>query len=72
MFRHPHGWQIRSDEWAKFLQEFEMLQSTGVPNQSKAMGKQRYFLRIGGGTVHNQPYFQYTMKQLTKVHKPRN
>jgi hypothetical protein len=36
------------------------------------MGRQHYFIWIGGGTVHNQPYLQYNTKQLAKLHKTRH
>jgi hypothetical protein len=71
-FHQPHGWQIKKDEWDKFLQQFELSQFIGVPNLSKAAGKHHYFRRIGGGSIHNQPYLQYNKKQLAMLQTPRH
>jgi hypothetical protein len=68
-FCQPHGWQIKKDEWEKFLQQFELSQFIGVPNRSKAAGRHHYFLRIGGGSIHDQPFLQY--KQRHRLPYPK-
>jgi hypothetical protein len=65
MHRNPHGWQIRGDEWVKFLQKFKLDTFMEV-NRSK-VGKQHYFLKLGGGNVHAQPFLQYNNKLV--IHK---
>jgi hypothetical protein len=69
MHRNPHGWQIRGDKWAKFLQQFKLDTCMEV-NRSK-VGNQHYFLKIGGDNVHAQPYLQYQNK-LVMLDKPHH
>jgi hypothetical protein len=58
VYRNLHGWQIRGDEWAKFLQQLKL--DTFMEVNRIKVGKQHHFLNIGGGNVYAQPYLRYS------------